>query len=95
MIYQLHIGANNTSGIVETDKILKVLNENFDGYTLQDSVGYWKGKPEKSCVASIANVGERSSVVDCARKLAQILDQDAVGISEIPTTMDFITPVSA
>jgi len=67
MIYQLHIGANNTTSVVEKNKILEVLEKHFEGYTLQDSVGYWHGKPELSCIASIANISERSSVVKCAQ----------------------------
>ena len=93
--YQLHIGANNTTGIVEKDRIIQVLSSHYDGFTLQDTVGYWKGTPEYSCIATIANVTESDGIVKLARELAQVLEQDAVGVTAIPTGMDFITAQQA
>lgn len=90
MIYQLSIGANNTTGVVEKDKIHEVLNEYFDGYTVEDCVGYWKGKPEQSVKVIIAN-GDNETVLTCTKVLCRVLDQDAVGLTKLDTTMDFIT----
>ena len=93
--YYLHIGANNTSGIVEKDKIVQVLSSHFQGFTLQDSVGYWNGKPEYSCIATIANLAEGKQAYSVARELAQVLDQEAVGLSKADVQMDFITAIEA
>ena len=61
IIYRLYIGKNDKdSGKQELndqyfiDCISMVLSENnIDGFTLIESVGYWKGKPEKTIILEI------------------------------------------
>jgi hypothetical protein len=92
--YYLYIGADNTTGIVGKDDIIQVLSRRFDGFTLQDTVGYWKGKPEQSCMVTLANIADGNVVQETARELAEILKQDAVGVVAMPTNMAFITPAT-
>jgi len=88
MLYNLYIGANNTTGKVEKEKAIKLISKTFEGLTLTNASGYWQGKPEKSIVISI-ETEKKELVLKVAKELTIELKQDAVGVAKIGK-MDFI-----
>ena len=82
MTYQLYIGANNQTRKVEIDKIQKILNGEYDGYTIANVLGYWQGKPEKS-VSVLLTDRKPSHLLGVIGKLKTALDQDAIAYHQV------------
>lgn len=76
MTVKLYIGANNQTGEVETGLVESVLNKYFDGYTVENSVGYWLGKRENSVVVTLVTSGPELKTV--LNELKNVLHQDAI-----------------
>lgn len=89
MLYNLYIGANNETGIVEKDKAISIISKSFEGLTVTSSQGYWQGKPENSIVVSI-ETEDSESVLSVAKQLTIELQQQAVGVAKIGK-MEFIS----
>lgn len=66
---KLYIGSNNETKELELDKIISYLNTQLEGYTIIETLGFWKGKEEKSCIVEIygnynlAIVGELKKIL--------------------------------
>jgi len=39
------------------EKIVKIVNQYFDGFTIIESIGYWQGQSENSLVIEIDSIG--------------------------------------
>lgn len=89
MLYRIYIGSNNVSHILEVEKAVQVISQMFEGFTIMQGQGYWKGKSEDSLIAEIEEQQE-SKVVDLCKKLAGVLRQEAVGLAKIGE-MQFIS----
>ena len=93
--YRLYIGANNTTGEVEKDKLLAILDAHFEGYTVTDSVGRWQGKNEKSVIVDIATDDRHIVTVRvCVNQILKELSQYSVGVVQLPA-MQFCTSTDA
>lgn len=79
--YNLYIGANNTTGELELDKIRDILDRNFSGYTIVHSVGAWEGQREPSVIVTLAS--SIDELMNTIRNLKDELAQDAIGIQEV------------
>ena len=82
MTYQLYIGANNQTKKVEIDKIQRILNGEYDGYTIARVSGYWHGQPEPSVSVLLTDskLKHLQAVIDTL-KIA--LDQDAIAYQQV------------
>ena len=89
MLYNLYIGANNETGIVEKEKAIALISKTFQGLTVQNSQGYWQSKPENSIVVSI-ETDDETSILQVAKQLTVELQQQAVGVAKIGK-MEFIS----
>lgn len=89
-MYRLMIGSNNTTKIVETKKVLKVVGKYTLGFTTYNTKGYWQGKPEKSMIVEIADI-RPMQVRKLAKELCHTLRQDAVGLQRIEGATRFIS----
>ena len=76
--YTLYIGANNQTKVVEKDKLVSCISDMFDGFTMVDSVGYWKGAREESVVVTIFTEADRVVLVDLCVSLCTVLKQDCI-----------------
>ena len=77
--HKLYIGANNQTGEVEVDKAIEIVGRFFAGFTVQESIGIWHGKREKSIVVTVvANEHSWSDIDNCVRSLTEELHQDFV-----------------
>ena len=60
----------------------------FDGFTLVESIGYWRGVREDSTKVEIlvedadADAGKRASVYELAEEIRYVNDQQAVFVTE-------------
>lgn len=75
----LYIGANNDTGGVEVDKIINIISEYHDGFTIVPTVGVWEGKREDSVMVIIYDERlEAQDIKDMVEWLIMDLGQEAV-----------------
>ncbi|MDE1465459.1 DUF3574 domain-containing protein [Spartinivicinus poritis] len=74
----------------QQDEIVKV----FDGFNVVDSVGYYKGKPERSKVVTvIVDSKDITKAKELASLYARKFKQDSVMIVQVPVTeWSFVDP---
>lgn len=85
-IYTESTGGKRTRAIVETGNL-------FDGFTVIDVEGYWKGAAEESIIIEIMAEGTArniSKVETLARCIKRLNDQDAVLVTETEIKGRFI-----
>jgi hypothetical protein len=85
--FRIFIGSNNVTGTVELDIIESKLNQQFNGYTIEECAGYWLGKRENSVIITLS--AEESKVLEAIADLKQALKQDAIGY-QVTTKLNFI-----
>lgn len=85
MLARFNVGANNATGEVDKAAIVAAVAAVFDGFTVIDAAGYWKGQPEKSVVVEVASLGTGAGFADkcagLAATLALTCDQQCVGLT--------------
>ena len=86
--YQIFLGLNRPDNETVTIEQFnaytqEVLDTLFDGYTITDAVGNWKGEREATKVVSVCT--EYKNLVQKAANLyKEFFEQDAVAISTLP-----------
>ena len=86
--YQMYLGLNSPDNEIITSEEFnaytsEVLDSMFDGYTISDAVGNWKGEREQTKIVSICT--EYKDLVQKAANLyKEFFEQDAVAISTLP-----------
>lgn len=83
--YQLFCGRNIPTGGTVTDKEIATFLARvpFDGFTVQEAVGYWKGEMEETLVLTVCT-DDYSKVLDTAELYKGMFRQEAVAIQEMP-----------
>lgn len=76
--FNLYIGADNKTGQVDKDKIVSYLTHVFDGFSIMDSIGLWKGTKESSVVVTIFTDKNRWFMVEFIKGLCSVLKQDCI-----------------
>ena len=81
--YILSIGANNDTKELEIENIKYIIGNFCDdfntGFTLVESVGYWVGSVEKSCIVSIVTESIIiDDIISLCNELKRQLKQDSV-----------------
>jgi len=89
MFYRLYIGSNNKTHQVEEEKLKKVINKYFEGYTIIQSAGYWRGTKEESRIVEI-ETENKEQVLKAIEELKAVLKQEAIGLIRIKEDMQFI-----
>lgn len=82
MLYRLYIGSNNKTKRLEELKAVKIVSQQFQGFTAYKGLGYWQGKKEKCLILEIES-RSRKDIIGLAKKLAKGLQQEAVGLSMV------------
>ena len=86
--YQIFLGLNRPDNETVTIEQFnaytqEVLDTLFDGYTITDAIGNWKGEREATKVVSVCT--EYKNLVEKAANLyKEFFEQDAVAISTLP-----------
>jgi len=89
MIFKLYIGSNNQTKKLEKQKAITTTASYFEGFSVSQIAGYWKGKAEKTLLIEIETI-EKSKIVALAKTLARELQQQAIGVVETPDKMKFL-----
>lgn len=80
--YRIYTEDKNRKGIVD------IVKTRFDGFTLFEGTGYWKGQPERSLIIEIitpCNSGDDKAIADIAADIKFINQQEAVFITKSST----------
>lgn len=91
--YHLYIGANNETNKVEHNVIITTVLRRFSSFTLHDTMGYYEGKPEPSCVVTLIledSLEAQSDVYRLGYELADALKQRAILVEEFLITVSAI-----
>ena len=93
MLHHLTLGRNKPDGGYVTDHdcdtyCREVLDNNFDGYTIQDATGTWKSDLEDTKIV-IINTTNQDKVESVAWLYKDMFDQEAVG-HYVTSPMEFI-----
>jgi hypothetical protein len=87
-----YIGSNNTTHILESDKALKILSSYYEGMSITEIVGYWKGAKENTILVSImAESVDYTQVKTVCKKLNKTLDQQAIMVEILDSNTLFIS----
>ena len=86
--YQMYLGLTRPDNeIITTEQFnaytKEVLDALFEGYTISDAVGNWKGEREQTKIVSVCT--EYKYLIQKAANLyKEFFEQDAVAISTLP-----------
>jgi hypothetical protein len=86
--FQLYVGADNTTDVLDRPTLFRVLDERHEGYTVTFATGAWEGKHQESAVVTLSDTESR--VRATAASLRYSLDQDSVGMVRIGGSMEFV-----
>jgi hypothetical protein len=89
MLFRLYIGSNNKTHQVNEEKLKEIINKYFEGYTIINSIGYWKGTKEESRIIEI-DTTNKEQVIKAIQELKEALEQEAIGLIEIKENIQFI-----
>lgn len=89
MTYNLFIGSNNQTKMLEIEKIREILDERHEGYTITRTQGAWHKERENSCTV-LLQVEHKGQAVMTAQILRKALQQDAVGLQAVPE-LEFVS----
>jgi len=78
---QLYIGENNLTHELEIEKITATCALFFDGFTIQNGIGFWRGSQEKTAIVSIYD--DEKKIMKCVDVLKKALKQDAIALQEL------------
>ena len=84
--YQLFCGRDIPTGGTVTDSMwdsfTDIINDYFDGYTVSDVQGMWKGTPEATKCVSVCT-DDYASVLKVADAYKKLFEQDSVAIQTL------------
>lgn len=83
-MFNLYIGANNETGQVETDKIVRIVGKQYRSYTIIEAMGYWLDKPEKMVIVQIQPESSVEIIDELIQELKKALKQEAIGFQITP-----------
>jgi hypothetical protein len=94
--FQLFLGRNipNSDVVVSEDDIkdflFDVVQPRFDGFTVQEALGFWKGTAEDTVILTISCKGcDQPKVAEVAQLYKQQFRQESVGVLTLPA-IDFV-----
>lgn len=94
--FQLFLGRNipdQWETVTESqisDFLRFVVQPRFDGFTVQEALGFWKGQPEQTVVLTICCESfDQPKVAEIAQLYKAQFKQDSVAIQQLPA-MQFV-----
>lgn len=93
--YQLYIGLNkNTKGKWSKRKaqkiITNVVSKYFSGFTMQEAIGYWQGKKEKTIILTIIHEDCVNFLIEhIINTLKSVLKQDSIMLEYLQANIEF------
>lgn len=86
---RLYIGSDNETKKLDLPRIAYIAGRHTQGFTLMVGIGFWAGNMEDSAILEIDGV-EASEKVALVNELKSELRQDAIGILELNTSMQYV-----
>lgn len=92
MLYTIYIGSNNVTKELELSKIKEIVGTWFDGFTIYEVSGYWKGIEEKTAKVEIYSDGGfvGLGIFKLVNELKEKLNQDSIMLRKHTDTVEFI-----
>ncbi len=88
-VYRIYTEDVNRSGI------LGIVSNVFDGFTVFQTFGYWKGNRESSLVIEIVgDSSDKSKIRKIAKAIRLVNRQDSVLVQEVSASSNLITKFS-
>ena len=87
MTYNLYIGANNETKMLELDKIIETTTKRFKGFTVIPAIGFWEGKEENSAVLVI-ETEDGKGINELVEELKEVLGQESIG-AQVANPIEF------
>lgn len=85
-----YVGANNTTHLLEIDKITATVAASFEGFTATEVIGYWRGERERTLKIEVATDKPDSDLVKIGKELRHALDQESVMLEIVESNIAFI-----
>ncbi len=86
------IGSNNKTGKLEKEKALDILCRHYEGMSITEMVGVWKGIKENTLLVSVVcDTVDYTQVKNVCKELNIELDQQAIMVEIVETTAMFIS----
>jgi hypothetical protein len=72
--------------------LCRLISENFSGFTIYETIGYWQGKQEKSLVIEILeeNVSDMTKIERICKSICGYSKQDVVMVQSIDVVCNYI-----
>ena len=90
--FNLFFGLNRPNGSKITTqeflRFLKIVDDLFPAYTVQNATGSWQGVREDTKILSVST-DNKKDIIRLAQEFKNIFDQQAIGITEAPA-MEFV-----
>jgi len=83
-MYKLYIGSNNETRELEVQKIKEITGLVFDGFTLYEATGYWRGSEERTAIVEI-ETQEEEKLNSLIKTLKKELKQETVAVEILPS----------
>lgn len=88
-VWQLYVGANNLTGVVELHSMRAVLERNVDAWTETASRGHYGNEAENSVIVTVSE--SEGTARRVAKELRVALNQDSVGLVKVSENeMEFV-----
>lgn len=90
--YFLYIGSNNQTHELESAKACEIIAKAFEGFSVYEIIGYWKGSQEKTLKVEIVSdeSGSDTKISKITKELAKELQQDAIMVESINSNIAFV-----
>lgn len=85
------VGADNTTKKLDRTAIANTFASHFEGFTISDAVGYWKGEQEPSARIEVLTDEPAQKLQEIARTLCTLLSQEAVLLEIERNEYEFIS----
>ena len=86
---KFYCGQNNKTKKVEKSKIQKIVSKHFDGFSLIESTGFYKGLREKSVIVEVLTDKKLSDLLSIKEELRLSLAQESVLMTSESTNSYF------
>ena len=90
--YFLYIGSNNETHELEADRACSIIAQVFEGFSIYEIIGYWKGSKEKTLKVEIVSdeTGSDAKIIELSKEIAKELKQDAVMVETFNSNIAFV-----
>lgn len=85
-----YVGANNTTGALEVEKIEAIFASHFAEFTAYEVIGYWHRRKERSMKVEVITDESDPAIARIAKELKEKLNQESVGIEIVDTNFALV-----